>query len=346
MRICRDLVRVYRNLGLSLHKDGKLGRALPSLRKAVQIGERLLRQSENNMEAKSDLAISLHAQAHALFENGQIEDSLRDCMRSRRIFKKLSAESDRIEFQKNLADNFNLAGMVYGIQRRADESIEAFNESIRIFNRLVDERGQRNLEVFLASSLRNRGLTFAEERNWESAIQDYDKVIAIHSRLIEGENRDEFKTDLAGILRAKGIGLNNLHKPDAAIADFRDSIQILSKLHRTDEQPQTRRELALSLSEMAWVQSTSLQESVRDGSNAVDYAKQACELTDWENDMMIGTLSAAYGEVEDFEKAKKYLSDAIKKAPDNFRETRSEMMELFSDRKPYRQRFPDKSVSR
>jgi hypothetical protein len=62
-------------------------------------------------------------------------------------------------------------------------------------------------------------------------------------------------------------------------------------------------ELAMALNNLAWILATSPDESLRNGAEAVKYARRACELTNFRTTMLVGTLAAAYAEAGEFSEA-------------------------------------------
>jgi serine/threonine-protein kinase len=79
-------------------------------------------------------------------------------------------------------------------------------------------------------------------------------------------------------------------------------------------------------------------EKVRDGKRAVEYATTACERTAWKDPRCLDTLAAAYAEAGRFEDAVRYQNRALADPAlkDDFRAAARERLELYRQKKPFR----------
>jgi tetratricopeptide (TPR) repeat protein len=91
-------------------------------------------------------------------------------------------------------------------------------------------------------------------------------------------------------------------------------------------------DLAYTLNELAWSLATSTDKSVRNGKEAVERARRACEHTDFEVVYHIDTLAAGYAELGDFDSAIHWANRALIDAPTNPRVL--EHLEIFKRRRP------------
>ena len=121
-----------------------------------------------------------------------------------------------------------------------------------------------------------------------------------------------------------------------AIADFEKAIELAPK----DEEDRSG-----SLNNLSWVLSTSPLDNVRDGKRSLDYAIEACELTDYAKPHILSTLAAAYAETGDFEKAIEWSSKAVTIATEN-KDKQLEQLESelksYQEKKPWREKIETK----
>ncbi len=96
----------------------------------------------------------------------------------------------------------------------------------------------------------------------------------------------------------------------------------------------------LTLDKLAWILSTSADASLRNGKEAILLAERACQITQNTNPITLATLSAAYAEDGQFEKAivvaqrSQTLTDAVK-APKLF-ELLKRQIDSYTARRPFR----------
>lgn len=103
-----------------------------------------------------------------------------------------------------------------------------------------------------------------------------------------------------------------------------------------------------ALSNLAWLLATSPDSAVRNGTDAVRFAEQACRLTGYQRAQMIGALAAAYAEAGRFTEAVAATQKAIERSraggDARFAAMNEQLLKLYSAGKPYH--MPPATVSR
>jgi tetratricopeptide (TPR) repeat protein len=76
--------------------------------------------------------------------------------------------------------------------------------------------------------------------------------------------------------------------------------------------------------------------TIRDGRQAVEYARRVCERENWANWRSVSVLAAAYAETGDFDQAIHFAEVALQIAPEEEKQTRSERRQQYQRGEPYR----------
>jgi tetratricopeptide (TPR) repeat protein len=98
------------------------------------------------------------------------------------------------------------------------------------------------------------------------------------------------------------------------------------------------------LNNLAWILATSADDSVRNGADAVGFAEKACQQTQNQDAMTIGTLAAAYAEAGRFSDAaataEKAANLASVEGNSRFATINTQLMQLYRSGKPYHEKAP------
>lgn len=188
-----------------------------------------------------------------------------------------------------------VSGMQVGRYQHAGRLITAGNIELRK-GKLETARGYYEAAIheqptFWPGYLARSGV-YLSQGKWELAKEDANKVLHLDSTVHEAE-----------LLRAhanKGMG------DCAAFLHDVDSVIRLWSL----------RDLHHALNTRAWFRATWPDPKWRDGRQAVQDAKWACNLTSWKKVYIIDTLAAACAECGDFDSAVRYEDQALRGVTD------------------------------
>jgi tetratricopeptide (TPR) repeat protein len=94
-----------------------------------------------------------------------------------------------------------------------------------------------------------------------------------------------------------------------------------------------------ALNNLAWIRAAHADSAFRNGTEAVQLAQQACELTRYQRPIIVGTLAAAYAEAGRFEEAvataQKARALALAAGQKDLAEKNQQLLELYRARRPY-----------
>ncbi len=201
-----------------------------------------------------------------------------------------------------------------------------------------------------ARSYYGRGFALSAKREFEKAKVDFDDAIRCDPLF-------------AAAYVARGHAWTSQKEFHKAIADFDDAARLepggasaftgrgyVWAQKRNYEKALADYEMAIrldpddagALNGRAWLWSTCPDGQYRDGKKARDTAQKACELTAWNDAMILDTLAAASAETGDFNSAVKWQTKAIEVLTDNLeRDEFLARLVLYQQEKPFRQSATD-----
>jgi tetratricopeptide (TPR) repeat protein len=309
------------------------------------------------MKPETTTASAIHSwRAYAYFDKGDWDKATNDATESirlnphyfngylaRGIIYRRSGNLDQaircyntsIRLNPNFARTYYDRAMAYGLKGDYDAAIRDYTEAIR--------RGDPIME---ADFHNNRAVAYYAVGNIDKAIADYDKAI----RLAPNDFRtycgrawtfedmgelDKASADYDRVTRANATNTNgyvfrgtaNFAKGNyhAAASDFEKAVALSPRDYD-------------ALCDLAWFQATCPEDSLRNGKAALEKARRACELTQWQHSDPVDTLAAAYADIGNFDDAIKYETRVINmKGVHAFvRKKMQERLELYRQHKPYR----------
>jgi tetratricopeptide (TPR) repeat protein len=198
-------------------------------------------------------------------------------------------------------------------------------------------------------------------RNAQAHI-NLGKALAMQNKFIEAESHFQTALDIrptaeahaffGSTLAARGKmpeAVKQLQEAVRLKPDVETRLQLAAMLRATDNVrealEQTRLALASKpdmpevLSNLAWMLATASDASLRNGVEAVQFAEQACRLTDFKQARMVGALAAAYAEAGRFNDAVSTAQKAIELARAagdlQFAGINEQLLRLYQAGRPY-----------
>lgn len=157
---------------------------------------------------------------------------------------------------------------------------------------------------------RNRGLAWLYQGELDNALKDYTEAIRLDPR-------------------------NSITYSDRGMAwyykgEFENALKDYTEAIRLDPQ------YGGGYNGRAWIWATSADGKYRDGKRAIESARRACDLSDWNEWETIDTLAVAYAEAGDFANAIKYGEQAWSMAPADKKQVFQKRLESYRAGKPWR----------
>lgn len=242
--------------------------------------------------------------------------------------------TEQIRQEPSNQDAYYKRGVAWRTKGESDIALSDFNEAIR-------------LDPTDGSAWNERGLTRYDKGQYDKSIADFTEAIKIEPTSVRYANRarswlqkDDYDNALADSNEAlrldeedvfaltwRGYCWYQKGKWAKAVADWNEVLRLDSKYYTP-------------LFYLANLESSCPDESYRNGKQAVEHAKQACEVTAWKDATAVDALARAYAEMGDFDHAVEYQNKVLEmrnwKPKEGEKDWQRYRLELYQQKKPYR----------
>jgi tetratricopeptide (TPR) repeat protein len=278
----------------------------------------------------------------------------------------IASFSEQIKKDPRDSDAFVCRGLAWLNKQEVDIAIADFNEAIRMNHKNASAYGSRAIcwwtkrEVDKAIAddteairldprepmyLANRGILWNMRGDYEKAVADADAALLLNPSLVPAHivrgNALVRQRDYARAVAAFEAAIQ-VNPRDAALyglrgrvlaaqGDYEAALQDFDKALKLNPKDRDAN------NEIARFYAICPVDDYRDGDKAVEYARRACELSNWRWASSIGVLAAAYAEQGDFEQAIEYQTKATNMVEGNRRDEFEARLKLLKAHRPLRE---------
>ncbi|MFG0262930.1 MAG: tetratricopeptide repeat protein [Novipirellula sp. JB048] len=177
-----------------------------------------------------------------------------------------------------------------------DRAIEDFNAILR--------RNENDLDAIMG-----RGYVYFQQGQHQAAVADFSRSIQLDPESAVAYNN-------------RGYNHFQLGNVAEALADYEKAIELAPRY-------------GLALQNLAWLRATSDDERWRDPAKAIESAKAACALSDYNHLGDLSALAAAFAAAGKFEEARGWQEKVVEHAPSNSKAFAQQILQRYQDEKPF-----------
>lgn len=192
---------------------------------------------------------------------------------------------------------YHQRGMVWQTMENWDKAQADFGEALRLDPKYVP-------------AYSSRGFLWFQRNEPAKAIADFDDVIRLNPKAAVAYNN-------------RGYNRQMLKRYREALADYDEAIRLAPKY-------------VLAHQNRGWLLATCPEDAIRNGKQAVESAKTACELGEWKHWPDLKALAAAYAEAGDFAQAVQWQTKTLEMAPADLRAEEQKALEAYKSNQPWR----------
>ena len=166
------------------------------------------------------------------------------------------------------------------------------------------------------TAVMGRGYVKFQQQDHEGAVKDFSLAIKLNPKDAVARNN-------------RGYNRHKIGELGGALDDYNEAIKLAPKY-------------ALALQNRAWLLATATDEEIRDPYLAVDSARIACEITNFENVGNLSALAAALAAAGKFEDAVGWQEKVVDMVADQYKEFAEKTLHRYADEKTFAE-DPDKA---
>lgn len=205
--------------------------------------------------------------------------------------------AEAIRLEPKNAAAYHQRGMVWQAMENWDQALADFDQALQLNPKHIP-------------SFSSRGFLWFQRKEPAKAIADFDQVIQLNPKAAVAYNN-------------RGYNRQLLQKYQEALADYEAAIRLAPKY-------------VLAHQNKAWLLATCPEAAIRDGKQAVEAARTACELGQWKQWPDLKTLAAAYAESGDFAQAIQWQSKVLEMAPEDEQAEEQKALQSYKSSEPWR----------
>jgi tetratricopeptide (TPR) repeat protein len=280
IRLKPDCMEAHNNLGNALDSLGRRDEAIQEYRTALAINSRSARVHSNLGFVLMQSGAMDEAMAH-IREAGRLDPELANVpynwgialLRSGKPTEAATKFQQAVGLKPNYAEAENYLGLALALQGRTSEALPHFRRAVHL--KPQDAEAHNNL----ANALDANGMCDEAIREYQEAIRSKPDYVDAHQ-------------NLAGLLIARG-------RSAEAMVHLRTALRIDPKS-------------VSALNRLAWLLATNSSANQRNGREAVELARQACNLTAHKQGLALSVLAAAHAETGAFPEAVATAQEAVR----------------------------------
>ena len=298
-----DTIAIARNnLGNSCYFSGQYAEAAEHFQAMADALEHVVEREPDNIDSLNTLASAYHNAAGALDHLAGQQQRVIECFRkSISLRRTLVQKSAALPMhQSRLAESLSNLGEQLSKANELDQANAHFAEAIDTWHQLKDRIPLPDQQAGLAASLLKHSRSMVENQRYLVALPKLKEA----REAIEQVLQDDAEHALANVANANLVELE-----------------------------------ATALQSLAWQLATAADKQSRDGSQSLEYARRACEVTSHADVDCLDALAAAHAELADFDSAVETIQQAIALADGNEEVLKQlrQRLESYIAKKPFRE---------